>query len=91
MHITKTLTAPNGAALAHHVVMKVLLEHPSDFLQVLVHSWPDAAAHEAGYPSVWQWSAVLQLSGLALGPGLKQAVLGALIAEASFVGGVATI
>lgn len=87
MHITKALTAPNGAGVTHHKTVSLLQEHEDDSLRALIHSWPDAAAQAGGYEPQWREHALVPLSALDLSGGLLAAVGAYLTTFGTLAGG----
>lgn len=51
MPLSKPFTAPNGASLAYHRVVKA--EVSSAGVEITVQSWPDEADYFAGRPPLW--------------------------------------
>lgn len=81
MSILKSITAPNGAAVAYHRVTQVEGTLPD--LVLAVHGWPDRDAFIAGKPPLFVHR--VAFDGAALMPAAEAAVL----ADERFAGGAA--
>ncbi len=91
MYLTKAMSSPNGAYCTHHSVERVLLESGADFIQAMIHSWPNEASRLSGNPPVWQHSYVIPLSSMDLSGGMREGILAAILGEAPWSGAVSYI
>lgn len=90
MYLTKSMTAENGAAVAHHRIQRVEIGTDLATVRVWGESWVNLEAHESGLGSIWRWYLQAAAGDLDLTAGLGSALMGLATASEWFTGATVT-